>query len=76
MSAGPPRTRWAKSGIDRFFPGSTPRSPGTGPGGAVALPPLLSGKFDAQDKTVAITLSGGEVDPAVFAEAITTAGPD
>ena len=40
------------------------------PGGAVALAALLSGKFDARDKTVAITLSGGNVDPQTFAEAI------
>ena len=46
------------------------------PGGAVALAALLAGKFDARDKTVAITLSGGNVDPATFTEAIATVGPD
>lgn len=36
------------------------------PGGAVALAAILSGKFDARGKTVAVTLSGGNVDPALF----------
>ncbi len=40
------------------------------PGGAVALAALLAGKFDARGKTVAITLTGGNVDPATFAQAI------
>ena len=44
------------------------------PGGAVALAALLAGKFDARDKTVAITLSGGNVDPATFARAIALPG--
>ena len=43
------------------------------PGGAVALAALLSGKFDARGKTVAITLSGGNVDPETFAQAIAQA---
>ncbi len=46
------------------------------PGGAVALAALLAGRFDARDKTVAVTLSGGNVDAATFAEAITAARPD
>lgn len=37
------------------------------PGGAVALAAILSGKFDAAGKTTAITLSGGNVDPGLFA---------
>ncbi len=37
------------------------------PGGAVALAALLSGKFDGKGKTTAITLSGGNVDPGLFA---------
>lgn len=37
------------------------------PGGAVALAAILSGKFDAKGKTVALTLSGGNVDAALFA---------
>jgi threonine dehydratase len=40
------------------------------PGGAVTLAALLAGKFDASDKTVGIVLSGGNVDPAVFARAL------
>ena len=40
------------------------------PGGAVALAALLSGRFDARGKTVAVTLSGGNVDPAIFARVI------
>jgi len=36
------------------------------PGGAVALAALLAGKFDARGKTLALTLSGGNVDPALF----------
>ncbi|MCA8888039.1 MAG: threonine/serine dehydratase [Parvularculaceae bacterium] len=38
------------------------------PGGAVALAALLSGKFRAGGRTVAITLSGGNVDPALFSQ--------
>ena len=37
------------------------------PGGAVALAALLSGKVDAVGKTTAIVLSGGNVDPEMFA---------
>ncbi|MFQ5562123.1 MAG: threonine/serine dehydratase [Parvularculaceae bacterium] len=37
------------------------------PGGAVALAAILTGKFDASGKTVALTLSGGNVDPPLFA---------
>lgn len=37
------------------------------PGGAAALAGLLAGKFDAKGKTTAVTLSGGNVDPPLFA---------
>ena len=40
------------------------------PGGAVALAAVLSGKFNAKDRTVACVLSGGNVDPALFSDAI------
>jgi threonine dehydratase len=43
------------------------------PGGAVALAALLAGKFDARGKTVAVTLSGGNVDPGVFARVLVPA---
>lgn len=37
------------------------------PGGCVALAAALSGRVDLQGQTTAIVLSGGNVDPAVFA---------
>lgn len=40
------------------------------PGGAVALAALLGGHYRAAGKTVAAVLSGGNVDPAAFAELI------
>ena len=40
------------------------------PGGAVALAALLAGKFDARGKTVAVVLSGGNVDADMFARLI------
>jgi threonine dehydratase len=40
------------------------------PGGAVALAALLAGRFDARGRTVAIMLSGGNVDPEQFARAL------
>jgi threonine dehydratase len=40
------------------------------PGGAVALAAILSGAFDARGRTVAIVLSGGNVDPHLFADII------
>ncbi len=43
------------------------------PGGAVALAALLSGRLDAAGKTVAIVLSGGNVDPAMLARALAAA---
>lgn len=40
------------------------------PGGAVSLAALLTGKVEAQGLTTAIVLSGGNVDPGLFAEII------
>lgn len=40
------------------------------PGGAVALAAALSGRADIAGKTVVVVLSGGNVDPAVFARCI------
>ncbi len=40
------------------------------PGGAVGLAALLSGAFNAKGRTVAILLSGGNVDPRMFGEII------
>jgi threonine dehydratase len=40
------------------------------PGGAVALAALLSGRFPASGATIAIVLSGGNVDPQTFAAAL------
>jgi len=40
------------------------------PGGAVCLAALLAGKFDAKGRVVGAVLSGGNVDPGVFARAL------
>ncbi len=40
------------------------------PGGAIALAALLAGLLDARGKTVAIVLSGGNVDAGLFAKLI------
>ncbi len=40
------------------------------PGGAVALAALLSDRLDARGKTVALTLSGANVDPQTYREAL------
>jgi threonine dehydratase len=40
------------------------------PGGTAALAALLAGKVEAKGKTVAVILSGGNVDPAQFAAAL------
>jgi len=40
------------------------------PGGAVALGALLANKFDAKGKTVAVLISGGNVDPGLFSQII------
>lgn len=41
------------------------------PGGAVSLAALLAGKIEARDRTTAIIVSGGNVDPQQFADIIT-----
>jgi threonine dehydratase len=41
------------------------------PGGAVALAAVLSGELALENRTAAVVLSGGNVDPALFAAAIT-----
>lgn len=40
------------------------------PGGAVSLAAVLAGKVEARDRTTAVILSGGNVDPALFAAII------
>jgi threonine dehydratase len=40
------------------------------PGGAVSLAALLAGKIEARDRTTAVVLSGGNVDPSLFAAII------
>jgi threonine dehydratase len=41
------------------------------PGGAVGLAALLAGKFTARGQVVGVVVSGGNVDPAVVARALT-----
>ncbi len=45
------------------------------PGGAVGLAALLANGFDARGRTVAVVLSGGNVDPEQFAEALGAPSP-
>lgn len=40
------------------------------PGGAVGLAAVLSGKLPVQGRTVAVVLSGGNVDPGTFTDAL------
>ena len=40
------------------------------PGGAAGLAALLAGKLDAAERTTAVVLSGGNVDPELFAQVI------
>ena len=40
------------------------------PGGATALAAVLSGRFHARGRTVLVMLSGGNVDPGLFAEVL------
>jgi threonine dehydratase len=40
------------------------------PGGAVALAAVLAGKVEARGRTLGVVISGGNVDPAVFAQAL------
>lgn len=44
------------------------------PGGAVSLAAVLSGAVDVSDRTVVLTLSGGNVDADVFARCLAEAG--
>ncbi|MEX0646048.1 MAG: threonine/serine dehydratase [Parvularculaceae bacterium] len=44
------------------------------PGGAAALAAVLSGKFDAKKRTVAVILSGGNVDPPLFSTVLARHG--
>ncbi|MFZ4688610.1 MAG: threonine ammonia-lyase [Polymorphobacter sp.] len=44
------------------------------PGGSVALAAALAGRIDLAGKTVVIILSGGNVEPAVFAACLAEAG--
>jgi threonine dehydratase len=46
------------------------------PGGAVALAAALSGRFDTGGRTVAVMLSGGNVDPALFAGVLRAAASE
>ncbi|MDO9708871.1 threonine/serine dehydratase [Paracraurococcus sp. LOR1-02] len=43
------------------------------PGGAVALAALLAGKLPTKGCTLGVVISGGNVDPAVFAQALAAA---
>ncbi|MBO0751156.1 MAG: threonine/serine dehydratase [Bradyrhizobiaceae bacterium] len=43
------------------------------PGGAVALAALLAGKLDVAGKTIVAVLSGGNVDPELFARLVASA---
>jgi threonine dehydratase len=42
------------------------------PGGAVALAAVLAGKLDVSGRTVAVTLSGGNIEDALLAELLAT----
>ena len=44
------------------------------PGGAVALAALLAGRLETHGKTVALTLSGGNVDPETYREMLAAEG--
>jgi threonine dehydratase len=44
------------------------------PGGAVALAALLAGRIDTRGRTIGIVLSGGNVSPDLFSEALGVAG--
>lgn len=46
------------------------------PGGAVALAALLSGKVAAQGKTIAVVMSGGNVDADLFAAVLDGRAPE
>ena len=42
------------------------------PGGAVALAAALSGRLDCRGRTVAVVLSGGNVDPELYARILSS----
>jgi threonine dehydratase len=42
------------------------------PGGAVALAAILAGKLETRNRTTAAVLSGGNVDPSLFDEILST----
>ncbi len=42
------------------------------PGGAVALAAVLAGKLNAHGRTVAVTLSGGNIEDGLLAELLAT----
>jgi threonine dehydratase len=44
------------------------------PGGAVSLASILAGKVDTKGRTTGVVLTGGNVDPALFAEIIRAGG--
>jgi threonine dehydratase len=46
------------------------------PGGAVALAAILAGRFEVRGRTVAVMLSGGNVDPELFARILTARSTD
>ena len=43
------------------------------PGGAVALAAILAGRYSIRGKTAVVVCSGGNIDPALFAEIIAAA---
>ncbi len=43
------------------------------PGGAVALAAVLTGKLETKGRTIAVVLSGGNVDPGLFARVLAAA---
>jgi threonine dehydratase len=45
------------------------------PGGAVALAAVLNGRIPTRGRTIACMLSGGNIDPSLFAEIILEAPP-
>jgi threonine dehydratase len=45
------------------------------PGGAVGLAAALARKFPSQTRSIGVVLSGGNVDPAIFARAVTEGCP-
>jgi threonine dehydratase len=46
------------------------------PGGAVALAAVLAGKLDGQGRTVAVVLSGGNIDDALLVEILSTSATE